>query len=178
MSLALKQDEPAVLALARSLGVPVRFFDADRLERETPRLPNPSDTVFDAVGSHGVAEAAALAAAGERGELIAPKGRGARVTCAVARAKSIDAKAVGRKQGAVAIVGLGPGAHGWRTPAVGAALARAEDLVGYTGYLDALGDLVCRGRAAWVSAGRRGRARDEGARSGECRPRGGIGVQR
>ena len=44
--------------------MPARFFDAATLERETPRLRNPSDVVFAEVGCHGVAEGAAMAAAG------------------------------------------------------------------------------------------------------------------
>ena len=42
------------------LPVEARFFDSATLERETPRLANPSEVVFREVGSHGVAEAAAL----------------------------------------------------------------------------------------------------------------------
>ena len=41
-SLDLKSDEPAILALAEGLDLPLRFFDAARLEEETPRLANPS----------------------------------------------------------------------------------------------------------------------------------------
>ncbi len=37
-SIALKAAEPAMHGVARRLGVPARFFDAARLERETPRL--------------------------------------------------------------------------------------------------------------------------------------------
>ena len=85
VSLDLKADEPAVLALGRALDVPLRFLDAETLERETPRLANPSETVFREVGCHGVAEAAALAAAGPDGTLIGPKRKSPRATCAVAR---------------------------------------------------------------------------------------------
>src|SRR5262249_29860282 len=60
-SLDLKADEPAVLALGRAFEVPVRFFSADELEAETPRLANPSEIVRREVGVAGVAEAAALA---------------------------------------------------------------------------------------------------------------------
>ena len=96
ISLDLKEDEPAVAALAVSLGVPARFFDAPRLEAETPRLANPSEEVFRAVGCHGVAEASALAAAGTDGVLVVPKRKSARATCAVARATAIDPNRVGR----------------------------------------------------------------------------------
>ena len=77
-SIALKAAEPAILALARRLGVPARFLDAARLEHEAPRLANPSDLVYRETGCHGVAEGAALAGAGEDGELILPKQRSAR----------------------------------------------------------------------------------------------------
>ncbi|MFT5182811.1 MAG: cobalt-precorrin 5A hydrolase/precorrin-3B C17-methyltransferase, partial [Alphaproteobacteria bacterium] len=66
-SLDVKMDEPAVHAVAAHLDAPLRFFDATTLEAETPRLATPSDLVFRAVGCHGVAEGAALAAAGADG---------------------------------------------------------------------------------------------------------------
>src|SRR5205807_9659059 len=64
VSLALKAAEPAIHALARSLGVPARFFSAERLLAETPRLATPSAAVFRETGCHGVPEGAARAAAG------------------------------------------------------------------------------------------------------------------
>lgn len=85
-SIDLKSGEPAVQNLGRDLGVPVRFFSAARLEAETPRLANPSEVVFREVGCHGVAEAAALAAAGAAGILVVPKIKSAHATLAVARA--------------------------------------------------------------------------------------------
>jgi cobalt-precorrin 5A hydrolase/precorrin-3B C17-methyltransferase len=84
-SIDLKSDEPAILEVAHALGVPTQFFAAARLEQETPRLANPSELVFRETGCHGVAEGAALAAAGENGVLILPKQRSARATCALAR---------------------------------------------------------------------------------------------
>jgi cobalt-precorrin 5A hydrolase/precorrin-3B C17-methyltransferase len=73
-------------ALADKLGVSVRYFSAATLEAETPRLLNPSEAVFRQMGCHGVAEAAALAAAGANATLILPKTAGSGVTCAIARA--------------------------------------------------------------------------------------------
>lgn len=140
VSIEVKSDEAAVLDAAASLGVPARFFDPATLERETPRLANPSEAVFRAVGSHGVAEAAALAAAGGGGELVVPKRKSRRCTCAVARgAGIIDASVVGRARGTLAVVGIGPGNEAWRTPEAAAALAAATDIVGYRLYLDLLG---------------------------------------
>jgi len=136
-SIDLKMDEPALRTVAQQMNLPLRFFDAARLERETPRLANPSDTVFRAVGCHGVAEAAALACAGPEGSLIVTKTKSARATCAVARADAIiQPHTLGRDLGRLTIVGLGPGAAEWRTPAASAALARASDVVGFRDYLD------------------------------------------
>jgi cobalt-precorrin 5A hydrolase / precorrin-3B C17-methyltransferase len=141
-SIALKAAEPAVHALAASLGVPARFFDATTLEAETPRLANPSDLVFHETGCHGVAEGAALAAVGPAGTLAVPKIRGRRVTCAIARSpRLIDPEKVGRARGTLCIVGLGPGEAGGRTADAAAALSAATDLVGYRLYLDLAGPL-------------------------------------
>ena len=63
-SIDLKADEPAVHALATALDVPARFLGADRLLEETDRLTARSEIVFRETGCWGVAEGAALAAAG------------------------------------------------------------------------------------------------------------------
>jgi cobalamin biosynthesis protein CbiG len=85
-SIEQKAASGLITDLAQRLGAPVRFFDAATLEAETPRLKNPSEAVFRQMGCHGVAEAAALAAAGPMAELILPKTAGKGVTCAIARA--------------------------------------------------------------------------------------------
>ncbi len=142
-SLDLKMDEPAIHAAAAALGVPVRFFTAVELEAERPRLATPSEEVYRAVGCHGVAEGAALAAVGPKGALVLPKQRGARVTCAVARAtEPFDGAARGRARGLLAVVGLGPGAREWRTPEAEHLLAAADEVVGYRFYLDQLGRAI------------------------------------
>jgi cobalt-precorrin 5A hydrolase len=74
----------AVQGVAGYLGVPVVVFDAARLERETPRLMNPSDSLFERIGCHGVAEAAALAAGGPQASLLVGKTKDGGVTLAVA----------------------------------------------------------------------------------------------
>ena len=140
-----KMDEPAVHALGAHFGAPVRFFAPDRLEAETPRLVHPSAEVFRAVGSHGVAEAAALAACGPDGTLIVPKTKSARATCAVARALAgteIEGDTVGRARGRLAVVGIGPGDPAWRTPEATRILREASDVVGYSLYLDLIADVI------------------------------------
>ncbi|MFB2551717.1 cobalamin biosynthesis protein [Ensifer soli] len=83
-SLDRRANEPAVIDAARHFAVALRTFDAATLEALTPRLLNPSDIVFAHTGCHGVAEAAALAAAGPDGWLAVPKLRSARATAAIA----------------------------------------------------------------------------------------------
>ena len=151
VSLDLKADEPAVLALADGLGVPARFFDAAALEAERPRLATPSAAVFRETGCHGVAEGAALAAVGAPGRLIVPKAKSKRATCAVARAAGdIDPGAVGRAAGTLTVIGIGPGPAAWRSAAADAALAAATEVVGYRLYLDLLGP-VLTGKACHAS---------------------------
>jgi len=142
-SIALKAAEPAVHALAAHWNVPARFFDVEALERETPRLVNPSDLVFRETGCHGVAEGAALAGVGKEGKLALPKQRSAHATCAIGIAPCIvDPEMLGRPQGRLSILGLGPGAPEARTPEVEAALRQATDWVGYKLYLDLLAPLA------------------------------------
>jgi cobalt-precorrin 5A hydrolase/precorrin-3B C17-methyltransferase len=142
-SVDLKMDEAAVHHVAAALGRPARFFSPEELERETPRLANPSDIVFREVGCHGVAEAAALAAVGSDGALVVEKRKSKRATCAIARAPAvIDADAVGIPRGRLFVVGTGPGTRAWRAPEVDRLVAMSSDLVGYGLYLDLLGPLA------------------------------------
>ena len=142
-SIDLKADEPAVHAAAAALGVTARFFAAATLEAEAPRLRNPSDLVFRTVGCHGVAEGAALAAAGTQGELVVEKTKSARATCAVARAPApLDPSAAGTARGELSVVGIGPGDPGTLTPDTRAAIKDATHLVGYRRYLDLVAGLV------------------------------------
>ena len=83
-TLDIKQSEPVWLALAEHYECRLCFFDAERLEEETPRIKNPSDVVFATIGCHGVAESAALAAAGPEALLMVEKTVGGRVTAALA----------------------------------------------------------------------------------------------
>ncbi|MDQ0455902.1 cobalt-precorrin 5A hydrolase/precorrin-3B C17-methyltransferase [Rhizobium paknamense] len=142
-SIDVKADEKAIHAVAAHFGVPARFFSADRLEDETPRLENPSDVVFAEVGCHGVAEGAALAATGAEGELVLPKIKSRGVTAAIARARQVlPAQSFGRARGRLFVVGIGPGAEGWRSPEVSRMVEASTDLVGYSLYLDLLEGLA------------------------------------
>ena len=145
VSVDIKADEPAILALAAHLDVPFRVFDVDSLEAETPRLANPSDVVFNEIGAHGVAEAAALAAAGENASLVIEKQKSASATMAVAMLDEpcVDTTMLGgRKTGRVMLVGIGPGQSSWRTPEASRMIQTADELVGYGLYIDILGAMA------------------------------------
>ncbi|RYH09336.1 precorrin-3B C(17)-methyltransferase [Tropicimonas sp. IMCC6043] len=142
-SIDLKSDEAAIHALARHLGVPARFHSAARLEEEAPRLANPSNVVFAEVGCHGVAEGAALAAAGPDGKLLVEKVKSAEATFAVAAIG--QGGAAGTPRGHLAVIGIGPGQAAWRTPEATRLIAEADELVGYGFYIDLLGP-EARGR--------------------------------
>jgi cobalt-precorrin 5A hydrolase len=86
----LKGDEAGILALAGRLGCPVRTFTAAELDA-TPGIENPSERVSRLVGTRGVAEPAALRAAGASRLLLAKQvytepGAHRSMTLAVARA--------------------------------------------------------------------------------------------
>jgi cobalt-precorrin 5A hydrolase / cobalt-factor III methyltransferase / precorrin-3B C17-methyltransferase len=133
----LKADEAAVNALAAHLDVPLRVYSAEELQRETPRLKNPSNVVFSEVGCHGVSEGAALAASGAFGTLTVEKQKTENATCAIARTPQfIDAEATGRSRGHLSVIGIGPGKDEWRTPEATRLMSEATDVVGYSLYLD------------------------------------------
>jgi len=166
----LKADEPAILALARELGVPLRLFTAAELEAETSRLANPSEVVFAEVGTHGVAEAAALAQGGEESRLLAEKRKTAQATCALALAPTPLTSLRGRARGRLSVVGIGPGQAAWRTPEVSRLIAEAEELVGYGLYIDLLGPLALgKARSDFPLGGEEERCRYALERAGEGR---------
>ena len=135
-SIDLKEDEAAFLPMPET-----RFFTAEELKAETPRLKNPSDYVLAEVGTPGVAEAAALAAAGPEAELIVPKTKSKRATCAIARAPSPILEMRGRRHGILCVVGIGPGSDYFRSRYCTDTLKAATDWVGYGLYLDLIADL-------------------------------------
>jgi cobalt-precorrin 5A hydrolase len=82
-TVSLKAEEPGLIDFARRRGVALQAFGVDELAAVTP-LPTPSAAVQARIGIAGVAEPAALLAAGAA-ELLVPKQKGRRVTMAVAR---------------------------------------------------------------------------------------------
>jgi cobalt-precorrin 5A hydrolase/precorrin-3B C17-methyltransferase len=169
-TLDLKADEGAVQALSRHLRVPVRLFDATELEAETARTETPSDVVFAEVGTHGVAENAALAAAGPAAVLNAQKRKTAMATAALAVAPEPITELRGRPRGKLSIVGIGPGQAAWRTPEASRLIAEAGELVGYGLYIDLLGPLAAgKTRSDFPLGGEEDRCRYALERAGEGR---------
>jgi|GEM_PF-1718081 len=79
---------PFLHRLAEKLGdIPIMHYTSARLEQEAPRLAHPSRAVYCAVGCHGVAEAAALSAAGPEAGLILEKTAFKGITFALAGRK-------------------------------------------------------------------------------------------
>lgn len=169
-TLDLKADEPAVIALAQALDLPLRLFAAPELEALTPRLATPSAVVFAEVGCHGVAEAAALAQVAPDATLLIPKRKSANATCALGIAPAPLTTLQGRPRGRLSVVGIGPGQASWRTPEVSRLIAEADELVGYGLYIDLLGPLAAgKPRADFPLGGEEDRCRYALERAGEGR---------
>ncbi len=166
----LKADEPAVLALARHLGVPLRLFTASELEAETPRSATPSKAVWAEIGTHGVAENAALACGGEQAVIWYPKRKTAMATAALALAPDPIVAPAGSPRGRLSLVGIGPGQAAWRTPEASRLIAQADELVGYGLYIDLLGPLAAgKQRHDFPLGGEEDRCRFALERAGEGR---------
>ncbi|MCM5703652.1 cobalamin biosynthesis protein [Larsenimonas salina] len=91
-SIDLKADEVGLIELASRWQVPFRTFTAAQLFEFDDALTQRSEIVYREVGVYGVAEAAALASAhaltgatDDACELILPKQKTRRATCAIAR---------------------------------------------------------------------------------------------
>lgn len=122
-SVDVKQNEPGLLDFADRWHLPLRWFSAMQLRGVA--VPTPSAAVAAAVGTPSVAEAAALLESG--GKLVVSKRVSANVTAAVARR---------RQEGALAIVGIGPGGPRQVTQQALDALRCAHVVVGYGLYTD------------------------------------------
>ncbi len=137
-SIDLKEDEPAITQFENNF-----YFTAEQLKAERQRIASPSKIVEDEVGTPSVAEAAALALVGANGKLLVPKTKSKRATIAIAQVAHVDdfQRHAGRRQGHIAIVGIGPGSAGTLTPNVDFELWLATEWVGYSLYLDLVENL-------------------------------------
>jgi cobalamin biosynthesis protein CbiG len=81
---AFRRDAAALHRAAAALGLPLLFLPRQALEGVQPRCPTRSEAARAATGLASVAEACALAAAGDGARLLRPRLAGTGVTCAVA----------------------------------------------------------------------------------------------
>ncbi len=79
----VKREEAGLLAFARSRGLPLRFFEAEKLN--AVEVPNPSRAAWQHLGLRSVSEAAALLSAGTGAKLVLEKQACADVTVALAK---------------------------------------------------------------------------------------------
>lgn len=132
-SCTLKEQEPAILALAEQWGVPFQVFTPDELDKVD--IPTPSDAVFEKTGTHSVSEASAILATG--GTLKTPKTVcSGSITLALAACPHGSRNTERQGTGSVIVIGLGSGAPGQLTPEAAAAIDRCGCIAGYTRYLD------------------------------------------
>ena len=79
-----KADESALTDVAQALGLPLVVANPDQLERVRQKIVTRSIASLAATGFDSAAEAAALAVAGDTGELLGPRIVLGNVTCAIA----------------------------------------------------------------------------------------------
>jgi precorrin-4 C11-methyltransferase len=133
-SLNLKEDEAGLVEWAARHGWPTFFYTPEELAA-TSGVANPSEVVAKCVGTPGVAEPAALRAAGVdqllvEKQVIASVLSPRRMTFALARQAQFQVRGMGR----VVFVGAGPGDPGLLTRKAYQALRHA-DVVVYAGSL-------------------------------------------
>ena len=83
-TLAAKAAEPGLIEAARIIGVALTPLPIAALNAQAERIITPSAAVQSRFGAPNIAEAAALAGAGERGRLIGPRLKSDGATCAIA----------------------------------------------------------------------------------------------
>lgn len=81
---AAKSNENGIVAVARSLGVPLIFVGLSEMDRVAGSALTSAPLVMALKGVPSIAETAALAAAGRSARLLGPRIATAIVTCAVA----------------------------------------------------------------------------------------------
>jgi cobalt-precorrin 5A hydrolase len=83
-TLAAKAGEPGLIEAARIVGVALTPLPIAALDAQAGRILTPSAPTQTRFGAPNIAEAAALAGAGEGGRLLGPRLKGDGATCAVA----------------------------------------------------------------------------------------------
>ena len=145
----IKGKEPGLREFVKKYNFDLRTFLSDELNSVAGI--EKSDLVFKATGAYGVAEPAALLAAGAERLLVSKQKKG-NVTVAIAE-MSKEQRAEGKEQkyGKIFVVGTGPGSLEHITPAAQDAIRKSDVIVGYGTYLELIEELL-RGKEV-VSTG-------------------------
>ncbi|MBW4659227.1 MAG: precorrin-3B C(17)-methyltransferase [Drouetiella hepatica Uher 2000/2452] len=125
-------NHPAVQAIAQAFNVPARFFTPTHLAAALAQHQNSHQN-----SKYNSAAAIALTAVGAAGTLLACD----RHSAIAVAPQPLNPDAIGQPQGKLTIIGTGPGGEQWMSPEVKAILESATDLVGYSTYLNLIGDL-------------------------------------
>ncbi len=144
-----KSDETGLITLLNKKNWLIRFFKPHALNEVD--VPSPSEVVKKVMDTSSVAEASALLAAGNGGELVLrktifyPKNsfESGALTVAIAEAKVPFAP----QRGELHLIGSGPGELAYLTHDAKQALARSAIWIGYKYYLDFLEPLRTSGQA-------------------------------
>lgn len=143
----VKRHETALLAVAERLQRGLVFYTAGELAEI--KVPNPSSTVLQHVGTPSVAESAAIRLAqGGADDLVVEKfgfrgADGKHCTVAIAQMTPPVASLYdGLAKGVLYLVGIGPGDHGQLTQRAFKVLSECECIVGYKTYIKLLGNLT------------------------------------
>lgn len=131
-SIVAELDRPDLATLELALGAlaPLGLAEADIAFVAAPEGEAPSHLAAERIAAID-APLRLVADRIELGEQVAA-GPGFRL---LRFTEAPDPERFGRAPGRVTVVGIGPGAPGWLAPDARAALERADDLVGYEGYL-------------------------------------------
>ena len=136
----LKKNEKAINEIAAENQFPIKFFSKEDLSKIN--VPNPSNIVFNEIGTPSVAEAACILAAGKGSKLLkekyifkskdSSKNIVGALTIAVAESKSQYFP----KNGEIHVIGSGPGDITFLTNNAKKALSKCSVWIGYKMYLD------------------------------------------
>ena len=142
----LKKDEKAIIDIAKDNQWPIKFLTAKELLKVN--VPNPSQAVFEEIGSYSVAEASCLNVAGKGAKLLVEKqiftnknilgDRAGALTLAIAESKNQFAPS----RGHIHVIGSGPGDLSLLTIDAKNALSECQVWIGYKMYLDLLDPLL------------------------------------
>ncbi|MGF1589823.1 MAG: precorrin-3B C(17)-methyltransferase [Pleurocapsa sp.] len=137
-SINLKADEAGIVEVCQRRNLILKTFAAEQLEQVD--VPTPSSVVKQEVGTHSVAEAAAILA-GENllvsKQIFKSDSQAGAVTVAIAQAAQ---EYIGRT-GKLYLVGIGPGNLDQITPAAQTAITEADAVIGYSLYTDLIKSL-------------------------------------